>query len=98
MKHNPFCILHSTYAFSISIDSTGQRTDGSKLWDIWYGLDGITDCVEIIIKPVTESARFTKTSRIWQRQTHTTPKQQLPKITQPMISQSQIFALFYYSP
>jgi hypothetical protein len=45
----------AAFAFTISIDFTWQRTDGSKLWDVWYNFEGITDCVKITVKPVTES-------------------------------------------
>jgi len=50
-----FLILNIALAFTVEIDSTGQRTDGSKLWDIWYTLEGTRDSIDIRVKAITES-------------------------------------------
>jgi|GEM_PF-1306688 len=44
-------------AFSVYIDSTDQRTDGSQLWDIWFTIGGISsnDTVRVFIDAATES-------------------------------------------
>jgi len=44
-------------AISLEIDSTGQRTDGSQLWDIWFtiGEVAMSDSVNIFVDATTES-------------------------------------------
>ncbi len=44
-------------SFPVIVDSVGQRTDGSKLWDIWYSFSGVSgsDSVRVELIPLMES-------------------------------------------
>ncbi len=51
-------IINVATGFNVTLDSTLQRTDGSKYIDIWYSLDRIDDCVKIKVTPVTKSGEI----------------------------------------
>ncbi len=65
MKHKKFIAIFSIlilllilavnacYSFTVNVDSVKQRTNGSKLVDIWYTIQNVRNCVQIIVLPVT---------------------------------------------
>ncbi len=57
-----FSIVHpllATLNIKVEVDSCSQRTDGSKLVDIWYTLAGNSDCIDITIIAVTTASNET---------------------------------------
>jgi len=53
-----FAYLSAAFAFTVSISEHGQRTDGSKLWDIWYSIEGIEvdETLSIFVDAITDSS------------------------------------------